>query len=71
MSRFAPSEVRKKDTREKMELGGLIVKAGLHYEKRALLHGLLLDASRRLREDETERSRLAKIGVEALGHDSE
>ena len=71
MSRFATSEIRKKDTREKMELGCLIVKAGLRYEKRALLLGLLLDASLRLREDETERSRLAKIGVEALGYDSE
>ncbi|MGO8396386.1 conjugal transfer protein TraD, partial [Rhizobium ruizarguesonis] len=30
---------RKKDTREKIELGGLIVKEGLRYEKRALLLG--------------------------------
>lgn len=71
MSRFVTSEARKKDTREKIELGGLIVKAGLRYEKRALLLGLLIDASRRLRKDETERSRLAKIGAQAFGHDSE
>jgi hypothetical protein len=32
-------DARKKDTREKIELGGLIVKAGLRYEKRALLLG--------------------------------
>ena len=36
MQRLTTSEARKKDTREKIELGGLIVKAGLRYEKRAL-----------------------------------
>ena len=36
------SEARKKDTREKIQLGGLITKAGLRYEKRALLLGLLI-----------------------------
>jgi hypothetical protein len=71
MSRFAISEARKKDTRENIELGGLIVKAGLRYEKRALLLGLLLDGRRRLQEDETERSRLAQIGAEAFGHDGQ
>lgn len=70
MSRFATSEARRKDTRDKIELGGLIVKAGLRYEKRALLLGLLIDARRRLQDDETERARLAKIGAEAFAHDS-
>ena len=68
MSRIVASETRKQDTREKFELGGLILKAGLRYEKRALLLGLLIDASRKLREDETERSRLTRIGSEALGN---
>ncbi|WP_162936965.1 type IV conjugative transfer system coupling protein TraD [Agrobacterium deltaense] len=71
MRRTNSSDARKKDTREKIELGGLIVKAGLRYEKRALLLGLLIDAARRIRGDETERSRLAAIGVEAFGHDDE
>ncbi|GGB11166.1 conjugal transfer protein TraD [Brucella endophytica] len=71
MHRTQSSEARKKDTREKIELGGLIVKAGLRYEKRALLLGLLIDASRRMKGDDSERSRLTAIGAEAFGHDGE
>ncbi|MGO4568699.1 type IV conjugative transfer system coupling protein TraD [Rhizobium sp. 2YAF20] len=71
MSRSASSEARKKDTREKIELGGLIVKAGLRYEKRALLLGLLIDAAQRLRNDAAEKSRLTAIGAEAFGRDVE
>jgi hypothetical protein len=62
---------RKKDTREKIELGGLIVKAGLRYEKRALLLGALIETARRIRSDEGERSRLTAIGAEAFGNDGE
>ena len=57
--------------REKIELGGLIVKAGLRYEKRALLLGLLIEAKTRIKADEAERSRLIAIGAEAFGNDSE
>ncbi|NTH81463.1 type IV conjugative transfer system coupling protein TraD [Agrobacterium rhizogenes] len=71
MAKSMTSDARKKDTREKIELGGLIVKAGLRYEKRALLLGLLIDGSRRLKGDEEERSRLTAIGAEAFGHDDE
>lgn len=71
MKRSTTSESRKKDAREKIELGGLVVKAGLRYEKRALLLGLLIDASQRLRGDEKERFRLTAIGAEAFGHDGE
>ncbi|MCJ2877432.1 type IV conjugative transfer system coupling protein TraD [Rhizobium pusense] len=71
MSKAMTSEARKKDTREKIELGGLIVKAGLRYEKRALLLGLLIDAGRRLKGDEAEKSRLTAIGAEAFGNDGE
>ncbi|MEZ2223399.1 type IV conjugative transfer system coupling protein TraD [Rhizobium sp. RCC_161_2] len=70
MAKGMTTKARKKDTREKIELGGLIVKAGLRYEKRALLLGLLIDASHRVKGDEAERSRLTAIGVEAFGHDS-
>jgi hypothetical protein len=65
------ADARKKDTREKIELGGLIVKAGLRYEKRALLLGLLIDAAKRIRGDRAERSRLTTIGAEAFGHEGE
>ncbi|WP_189545902.1 type IV conjugative transfer system coupling protein TraD [Mesorhizobium sp. M2E.F.Ca.ET.209.01.1.1] len=71
MHRSTITDARKKDTREKIELGGLIVKAGLRYEKRALLLGLLIDASRRIQGDDAERARLAALGAEAFGHDSE
>jgi hypothetical protein len=71
MGRSASSQARKKDTREKIELGGLIVKAGLRYEKRALLLGLLIDAAGRLRDNAAEQSRLTAIGAEAFGRDTE
>lgn len=71
MRRSDSVEARKKDTREKIELGGLIGKAGLRYEKRALLLGLLLDARERLHHDETERERLTAIGAKAFGHDAQ
>lgn len=69
MQRTQSAEARKKDTREKIELGGLIVKAGLRYEKRALLLGLLIDAAGRIQGDDAERSRLTAIGTEAFRHD--
>ncbi|UPK00274.1 conjugal transfer protein TraD [Bradyrhizobium sp. 172] len=50
MRRSDATHARKKDTREKIELGGLIAKAGLR-KKRALLLGLLIDASDRPRRD--------------------
>ncbi|AIC29709.1 type IV conjugative transfer system coupling protein TraD [Rhizobium sophorae] len=67
MARTTISDARKKDTREKIELGGLIVKAGLRYEKRALLLGALIDLSERLKTNVQERSRLLAIGAEAFG----
>ncbi|TIM60978.1 MAG: type IV conjugative transfer system coupling protein TraD, partial [Mesorhizobium sp.] len=69
--RSQATDARKKDTREKIELGGLIAKAGLRYEKRALLLGLLIDASQRIKGDDAERSRLTAIGAEAFGRDGE
>ena len=58
MRQASQSEARKKDTREKIQLGGLIAKAGLRYEKRALLLGLLIDGASRIRTDQDERARL-------------
>ncbi|PDT82170.1 type IV conjugative transfer system coupling protein TraD [Sinorhizobium sp. BJ1] len=67
MARTTTSDARKKDAREKIELGGLIVKAGLRYEKRALLLGALVELSQRLKSDDGERARLIAIGAEAFG----
>lgn len=66
MARAIKSDARRKDAREKIELGGLIVKAGLRYETRALLLGALLDLAERLKRDEGERPRLIAIGAEAF-----
>ena len=69
MAEAQSSEARKKDTREKIALGGLIVIAGLRYESRALLLGLLIEAKTQIDNNETERARLTAIGAEAFGHD--
>ena len=66
MARAIKFDARRKDTREKIELGGLIVKAGLRYETRALLLGALIDLGERLKLDEHERPRLTAIGAEAF-----
>ena len=71
MRQASSTEARKKDTREKIELGGLIAKAGLRYEKRAVLLGALIELRQRLANDEAERSRLAVIGAKVFGRDGE
>lgn len=71
MNRNATSHARKKDTRDKIELGGLIVKAGLRFEKRALLLGALIELQRRLKTDANERCRLTAIGAEAFRNEGD
>ena len=71
MRQASQSGARKKDTREKIQLGGLIAKAGLRYEKRALLLGLLIDGSSRIESDQAERARLMAIGMKAFADDPE
>lgn len=71
MRQASQTEARRKDTREKIQLGGLIAKAGLRYEKRALLLGLLIDGAGRIRSDEAERSRLMTIGEKAFSDEGE
>ena len=71
MRQASQTEARRKDTREKIELGGLIAKAGLRYEKRALLLGLLIDGANRIRSDETERARLLGLGEKAFIDDAD
>lgn len=70
MQKLTATEARKKDAREKIELGGLIVKAGLRYEQRALLLGLLIDAGSRIKADEVERTRLSELGAKAFADDA-
>ncbi|EIM72720.1 putative TraD [Nitratireductor aquibiodomus RA22] len=69
MRQASQSEARKKDTREKIQLGGLIAKAGIRYEKRALLLGLLIDGASRIKCDQAERARLMAIGMKAFADD--
>lgn len=69
MRQASQTEARKKDTHEKIQLGGLIAKAGLRYEKRALLLGLLIDGASRIKVDDEERSRLLAIGEKAFAND--
>ncbi|WP_159952357.1 type IV conjugative transfer system coupling protein TraD [Rhizobium sp. 18065] len=71
MSKTVTSDARKKDTRDKIELGGLIVKAGLRFEKRALLLGALTELRERLQSDDSERSRLTAIGTEAFRNEDD
>jgi len=71
MRQASQTEARRKDTREKIELGGLIAKAGLRYEKRSLLLGLLIDGASRIRSDDEERKRLMAIGEKAFSDDTE
>lgn len=69
MARTRSSDTRKKDAREKIELGGLIVKAGLRFEQRAILLGALVELRHRLESDAGERARLSAIGAEVFRND--
>ena len=68
--RASQTQARKKDTREKIQLGGLIVKAGLRNEDRAVILGALLDAVARL-GDAAERARLKTMGKAMFENDSQ
>lgn len=67
MERRETDEARRKETREKIQLGGLIVKAGLRLEKRSVILGALIDAAERMTSDPNERDRLQAIGKRAFG----
>ncbi|WP_312405449.1 conjugal transfer protein TraD [Rhizobium sp.] len=58
----ARTEDRKKDTREKIQLGGLVVKAGLREMNKAVLLGWLGELAERLKADPAEWARLEAIG---------
>lgn len=50
---------RKQDTRRKIQLGGLIKKAGLDGESTAVLYGLLLEAQEKINQTDGEKYREA------------
>ena len=56
---------RKLDTREKIQLGGLIVKAGLRDEDKDVLLGGLIELAKILKND-TEHSRLKTLGEQGF-----
>jgi len=70
MQRRQSAEERKRDTREKIQLGGLVVKAGLRSADRAVILGALVDLARRT-DNQTEWARLRAIGKAAFGNDME
>jgi len=60
---------RKADARRKIQLGGLIVKAGLDYmhpHHAYILYGMLLDCQRTLEIKPEIRDRWAELGKELL-----
>jgi Conjugal transfer protein TraD len=61
---------RKKDTRSKIQLGGLVVKAGLRDLDKAVILGILIDASQRL-DDRHAFERWRAIGKAAFKQDTE
>lgn len=65
-------ESRKEDTRRKIQLGGLVVKARLHEEASAVLLGLLIEAAETLRGPDAEaaRRRWQAIGDHAFAEPS-
>jgi len=60
---------RKEDTRKKIQLGGLIVKAGLdhmHPREAYILYGMLLDCKNALSKKPEIKDRWAELGKELL-----
>ena len=70
MQRRYSSEERKRDTREKIQLGGLVVKAGLRSADRAVILGALIELGRRS-HNQPEWARLRAIGKAAFANDTQ
>ncbi len=60
------SDDRRRDTREKIALGGLVVKAGLRQADRAFILGALLSAAR-LKPNDPRWRELRALGGAAFG----
>jgi hypothetical protein len=61
---------RQKDAHEKIQLGGLVVKAGLREENRAFLLGILITAAEQRGNEKLREAMIAK-GRRAFTDDSE
>ena len=61
---------RRKDARDKIALGGLIVKAGLRGANKAFLLGVLVEAASHA-PGSSEHARLEKLGKTAFGETQE
>ena len=62
-------ESRKEDTRKKIMMGGLIIKAGLDYmhpDESYILYGMLLDCKRALQEDTKIKEHWRELGKDLL-----
>ncbi|GLU29879.1 conjugal transfer protein TraD [Brucella sp. NBRC 12950] len=59
---------RSKDAHEKIQLGGLVVKAGLREADKAFLLGVLVMASQQLHDEVFVRDMTA-LGKQAFAHD--
>lgn len=59
------TQERKRETREKIILGGLVIKAGLRNADRAFLLGALIEASR-VPVGAVEHDRLCALGAKAF-----
>jgi hypothetical protein len=55
-------DARKADTYQKIQLGGLVIKAGLKGEEAAIVLGALVEARRSLDADPQARSRYKALG---------
>jgi hypothetical protein len=67
----ARTEDRKKDTREKIQLGGLVVKAGLREMNKAVLLAWLGELAERLKSNPGEWARLEAIGKREFEDDGQ
>ena len=62
-------ESRKEDTRKKIMMGGLIIKARLDYlhpDESYILYGMLLDCKRALQEDPKIKEHWRELGKDLL-----
>lgn len=59
------TQTRKEDARHKIQLGGLIIKAGLGDEDKLVLYGALVELAEKL-ENQDERDRLERRGRKAF-----
>ena len=59
-------DARKADTYRKIQLGGLVIKAGLKGEDAAIVLGALVEARRALESDPQTRARFKALGDAAF-----